>query len=229
MELTSTLPDSAPRKPRRARGRARFANLLDAVDEVLRGRNDTEVSLQEVAAQAGVPLASIYHYFPSNRALLLELANRYMGSFLDLAAQPMNHSALQNWTDICRFHADRSLKFYRDHPVAMRLLLGPESSWPIRRADLAVNSRLGEIHNKTHARHFLIPENSRLSEAFCNAIAISDAIWAVSYARHGQITQELAEEAMRARLAYLRLYIAELTEKRAEPLPMSPIVNDQPD
>jgi len=215
------LAEATPRKPRRARGRARFANLLDAVDEILRDRSDIEISLQDVAARAGVPLASIYHYFPNNRAMLLELANRYLSTFLDLAAQPMKHESLGHWTDICRIHAQRSQKFYRENPVAMRLLLGPETGWPIRRADIAVTSQLGEIHYWTHRRHFKIAEDARLPSVFGNSISITDSILALSYAQYGQITPELAEEAMRARLSYLRLYIAELTEKRSEPLPLS--------
>ena len=65
-----------PREPQRARGRARYEILLDAADAALAERNGSEITLVDAASRAGVPLASVYHYFPSNVALLVGLARR---------------------------------------------------------------------------------------------------------------------------------------------------------
>ena len=64
---TSTL---VPREPQQARGKARYEILLDAAESILAEQNGSEVTLLAAASRASVPLASVYHYFPSNMAML---------------------------------------------------------------------------------------------------------------------------------------------------------------
>ncbi|MAM75732.1 TetR/AcrR family transcriptional regulator [Tistrella mobilis] len=212
--MTSTVADA----PRQRRGRLRFESILDAAESVLQQRGTTEISLPEVAAAAGVPPASLYHYFPNTRVLLFELARRYMEKFEVLAEEEVDHDRLEAWTDLFRIHCDRALDFYRSHPVAMRLLLGPESGWQIRSADLSANRQIGEIQYDRLLRHFMVPDSDELARALPVSMTIGDAIWALSFARDGDVTPEMAAESLRARIAYLRLYIAENTPKRVHPL-----------
>ena len=44
---------------------------------------------------------------------------------------------------------------------------------------------------------------------------MTDSIWSLSYARHGTITDDLAREAQRAAIAYLRGYLPAYAPKRA--------------
>ncbi|WP_424814426.1 TetR/AcrR family transcriptional regulator [Roseococcus sp. YIM B11640] len=203
---------------RQARGRQRMEQILDAADLVIQ-RQGTAFSLQQVAEAAKLPPASLYHYFPTNPSLLMELAKRYLTGFEALARSPIRHNRLTQWSDLCAIHAEMSLRFYHQHPVAMRLFLGPESGWEIRAADLATNERIGHIFYRKLIQHFVIAESEALERALAISVTIGDSIWALSFARHGQIEPEMAQEALRAKLAYLRLYIGEYAEKRAKPLP----------
>lgn len=203
---------------RQARGRQRIEKILDAADTMLRQREDADVTLQAVAAEASLPPASIYHYFPSSQALMLELARRHLGAFERLAAaHAPDHARLRDWTELTRQHCTRALAFYHAHPVAMRLLLGPETGWQIRSVDLATNRRIGRIQYDRLRSHFIVAESTALAEAFPVSMTVGDAIWALSFAQHGEVTPELAEESLRARLAYLRLYVGEHVEKRDRP------------
>jgi AcrR family transcriptional regulator len=200
---------------RQARGRVRIAAILDAADRVVARQASTAVSLQEVAQEAGLPVASVYHYFATPQALLIALAQRYLLALEELAAQPLAHEELTHWADIARFHARQSIAFYNAHPVAMRLLFGPESGGAIRAADQESTLRVGRIYCRKLAQHFAVEPGPALEEAFAIAVTLSDAVWALSFARHGCIEAGMAEEAMRARLAYLRLYVGEFVARRA--------------
>ncbi|WP_206931045.1 TetR/AcrR family transcriptional regulator [Roseococcus thiosulfatophilus] len=203
---------------RQARGRQRAGRILDAADGLIRRDGQVGLSLQQVAEAAGIPPASLYHYFPTPQALLTGLAQRYIAVFETLAAREMDHGGLTSWSDLCARHAETALGFYHEHPVAMRLFLGPESGWEIRHADLAANRRIGGIYYRKLIRHFAVAESAALEQAMVIAVTISDAIWAMSFARTGEVEPAMAREALRARLAYLRLYVGEYVEKRARPL-----------
>ncbi len=202
---------------RQARGRRRIGEILDAADRVVARQASTAVSLPEVAHEAGLPVASVYHYFATPQALVIALAQRYLAALEVLAAQPLAHESLAEWGDIARFHARQSIAFYNAHPVAMRLLFGPESGGAIRAADQESALRVARIYCRKLAQHFMVEAGPALERAFAIAVTISDAVWALSFARHGRIEPEMAEEAMRARLAYLRLHVGELAEKRPVP------------
>lgn len=206
------------RPQRQARGRLRIEKILDAADQVIQRQDGADLSLQDVAQAADLPPASLYHYFSTSQALLVELARRYHAAFEVMAARRIDHDRLTHWSDLCAYHADLSLRFYNEHPVAMRLFLGPESGWEIRAADLATNRRIGSIYYRKLIQHFVVAESPVLEDAFAVSVTIADAIWALSFARSGSVEPDMATEAMRARLAYLRLYVGEFVEKRATPL-----------
>jgi AcrR family transcriptional regulator len=206
---------------RQARGRVRIEVILEAADRVVARKASTAVSLQEVAQEAGLPVASVYHYFATPQALLIALAQRYLLALEELAAQKLVHEGLKHWADIARFHALQAIDFYNAHPVAMRLLFGPESGGAIRAADQESALRVGRIYCRKLAQHFAVEAGPALEQAFAIAVTISDAVWSLSFARHGCIEAGMAEEAMRARLAYLRLYVGELVAKRITPFEAS--------
>lgn len=207
-----------PRQPKRARGLARFERLLDAAELLLGSGSTDALTLASVAAMARVPLASVYHYFPSIVALLSGLARRYFEDFERLMDVRLPHATLRSWTDLCRAHAAAGRRYYETHPAAMRLLLSADCGTQVRLSDRAMNLRFAEAQYRAYCRHFLMPPGKYPVERCAIAITISDSVWSLSYDRHGRITDALAEEALSARLAYLCLYLPARSEKRDEPL-----------
>src|ERR1700722_10492104 len=66
--------------PRQERSRARQRALLDAAEEILGEVGADGLKMREVARRANLPIASVYHYFPSapplNRPLGRAIADR---------------------------------------------------------------------------------------------------------------------------------------------------------
>jgi AcrR family transcriptional regulator len=64
----------APRnKPQQDRSRVRLQTLLDAAEQVVAETGLQGLAMREVARRANLPIASVYHYFPSTAALVRAL------------------------------------------------------------------------------------------------------------------------------------------------------------
>ena len=69
----------APRnKPQQDRSRIRLLALLDAAEEVIAESGLHGLAMREVARRANLPIASVYHYFPSTTALIRALIERQL-------------------------------------------------------------------------------------------------------------------------------------------------------
>jgi len=204
-----------PRKPVRSTGVARYEGLLDALEEVLTAKEPEDVSLRELARAADAPVASVYHFFPTMSAALVALAERHMQKFVDLNAEPFEIDGLESWEDFVVMASERARAYYNAHPLVLKLILGPEQSWSIRDMDLQNNHRLAQFFFEAATHYFDIPTSEALLDRFEIAITMTDSIWALSYARHGTITDDLAREGQRAAISYLRGYLPAYAPKRA--------------
>jgi hypothetical protein len=64
------------------------------------------------------------------------------------------------------------------------------------------------------SRVFVVPPVENLLERFLELLAISNAMWALSFHRHGEITEDMAARARLARVAYARTFMPERLELR---------------
>jgi AcrR family transcriptional regulator len=87
--MTRSFPDldkQLRNVPRQARSRARLRSVLDAADALLTREGAEAFTAARLAAEAGVPVGSVYHYFLDKEAIVEALALRYWSDFEDLVA-----------------------------------------------------------------------------------------------------------------------------------------------
>lgn len=196
-----------PRRPRQKRGVERYEAILDAAHALLAERPMAKVSLYDVARRVGCAPATVYHLFPSTNALFLALAERYARHWEEIVEREEDPRAIETWHDVLRGKFVAARAFYNANPQAMEVYLGLGTTRDIRARDRDLNRQLGAEAAATIRRQFRLPEGEYLDEKFANAIEISDAFWSLSYARHGRITDELAEEALIAVFSYLQNFV----------------------
>ncbi|UUY08875.1 TetR/AcrR family transcriptional regulator [Pseudomonas sp. J452] len=79
--LSSTPPVTRVRRePKQERSQARFEAILAVALELIAARGYEAVSMREIAREVGLPIASLYLYFPTKLAIVQEVWQRYTGS-----------------------------------------------------------------------------------------------------------------------------------------------------
>ena len=73
-------------RPRQARSAARVELLLDVAEEVFEEVGYDTATTNLVAARAGVPVGTLYRWFPDKSALAEALTDRYLDRLVDLYA-----------------------------------------------------------------------------------------------------------------------------------------------
>jgi AcrR family transcriptional regulator len=76
---SATAAGTAPlrRAPSQRRSRERVERLLAAASALIAARGSEAMRMSDVAAGAGVPIGSLYQYFPDKGAIIRTLAERY--------------------------------------------------------------------------------------------------------------------------------------------------------
>ena len=73
--------------PQQERSRARQRALLEAAEEILGEVGADGLKMREIARRANLPIASVYHYFPSAPALIRTLVERMLDELRAILAQ----------------------------------------------------------------------------------------------------------------------------------------------
>ena len=192
-----------PRRPARANGRARYAQLLDAAERLIGRHGTARLGIRNLAREARVPMASVYHFFPRPAAISVALAERYIEGLAAAVERPIRAHETLGWEAIVRVLVDRGVEYYREHPFAQALLLGSEHSWHIRQSDVAGNRRFAVSITALLAGHFPRVDRQELHEAVIVGVTLCDAVLALGVVEEGEITPLHGREAHTAICGYL--------------------------
>src|ERR1700761_2414411 len=77
--MSSHAESAVPRVPKRARGKQRVAELLQAGAAVFAERGYEAATMTETAPRAADPIGSLYQFFPNKEALADTLVQNYVG------------------------------------------------------------------------------------------------------------------------------------------------------
>lgn len=204
------------RKPQRKRGIFRFEHLLDSTEALLAELPDSNISLSLVAEKAGVPLPSIYHFFPNKDSILVALAQRYHAQLSEMARGPLVPSP-KSWQDIIHRRQEAGVAFLNQHPSALRLFMGAGVSAEVRTLDLQGNATLACLRAQEFRHWFDCRGIADLEERLAVSIGMMDGVWAISWSQHRLITDDFLAESIRASVAYLRCYLPEILQPRLDP------------
>ncbi|MDM8009860.1 MAG: TetR/AcrR family transcriptional regulator [Parasphingorhabdus sp.] len=197
------------RRPSQKRSHARFEAILDGAEKLLETLPPSSISIHAIAAEVGISPPSIYHFFPEPQLVFSALAERYLKRFEAsvLYEAPKN---VESWQELQTFQYRAGQKWFNEHPAARQVLLeGPAWSSDIRLQDLESNLVTAGRSIELMTQTFVMPEIPDLHDRLVEIIVINDAIWSLSIHRYGLITDEMEEQARRARIAYSRTFLPE--------------------
>jgi AcrR family transcriptional regulator len=124
--------------PRQRRAIERRRAILDATMALLETHGIEGITTSLIAARAGVPVASIYGYFPNKMAVIAELMREAMAEVDDRLTGLMPARADRNGVEAAIDHSiDTVIAGYRASPARQRLfsaVRGNETLEPVARA-----------------------------------------------------------------------------------------------
>jgi AcrR family transcriptional regulator len=110
--MSSQTDGALARAPKRARGKQRVAQLLEAAAAVFGAKGFEAATMTEIAARAGAPIGSLYQFFPAKEALADTLLQGYVALLAaDLAALEARAARIDSRTLI-----DGLFGLLRGHP-----------------------------------------------------------------------------------------------------------------
>lgn len=183
--------------------------LLDAAQSLLETRDTGDISLADIACQAGIPLPSAYHFFPNKTALFERLAQRFHEE-ISANVESCADDQIIEWQAFISDQLAAGALFQNQRPAMMRLFLGAGVSAEVRRADIQGNQAVAELLTDMLCTRFSINYADFLKTKIAIALAVCDGVWQLSYSKSGTITDEYLTEGISASISYLRRYLPEI-------------------
>lgn len=200
-----------PRKPQRKNGREKFETLLDALDGLLQFRETSEISLSDLSEAAGVPAASVYHFFPNREALFAALMQRHLDT---MAEQHIRNGKGPSWQSRTEGFLNQLQEQLCASESVMKMRFGPAPGWAVRELLLEDRRRLGLLLLDQLDTDFELPNSPQWPERFQVALTIAEGIWSGAYGNFGRVDEFSINEAKRAVVAYLEYFFGELLPLR---------------
>jgi AcrR family transcriptional regulator len=167
--------------PTQARSRERLRRVLDAADEVLAREGADAFTTTRIAEAAGIPVGSVYRYFPDKEAIVEALALSYWSDFEDLVAAAAEADEINPLEDPGSVVIDALAAGFRTHPGFLTLWYGGLRTERVRgvtrptRTAIAISvARILAVHwpdapeagRHTAARMVVLTGDGLLREAF---------------------------------------------------------------
>jgi AcrR family transcriptional regulator len=179
--LPSDLDGRLRHVPTQARSRERLRRVLDAADEVLAAEGAGAFTTTRIAEVAGIPVGSVYHYFPDKSAIVEALAVHYWHGFADLVTAAADADERAPLADPAGAVLDALAAGFRARPGFRALWYGGlrservrDVTRPTREAIAGAIERILAVHwpatavadRMTAARMVVIAGDGLLREAF---------------------------------------------------------------
>lgn len=206
-----------PRKPVRANGVERYESLLDAMERLLEFSEPDQISLADIAAEAGASTASAYHFFPTMAAAHAGFVERIAERCARMLEAEDDASTFATWSELVVDRATRARLYYNAQKAGRKIVFGPTQSSSVHYTEMRMIRVFARDLLNLICQNFEIDEKPHLQQVFEIALHIHDAVWSMSVAEHQTITDEMAREAQRALIAYLRGYLPEFAPRRSSP------------
>jgi len=143
---TSSKRTSVRKIPTQARAKERFERILDAARSLIEENGSEHLKMSDVAAGAGVPIGSVYQYFPDKSAVIITLAERIMELVHDGLTTAMDEvNSLEEAEDALNSTLMAYYQLFLAEPVARDIWFGIQADKTLNTLDIEDSRANGEI------------------------------------------------------------------------------------
>lgn len=181
--------------------------ILDAAETLLAEEGYAAATLKAIGEQAGIPTASLYHYFADRGQVDAELVRRHAHALDERLAAALNHPRVRALGDSIDAVIDPLLAYFREHPGFVQLWFAGRNS-TLRELALAFDESWAE-----RLWHFLIERNLIRADTpqFVVRVVfeVGDRLFDVAFQRSPTGDDTTIDEARRLLTAYLGTYASQ--------------------
>ena len=170
------------RRPSQDRSRDRVERILDATAALLGDTPVDKITTAAIAEEAGVPIGSVYQYFPNKLAVLAELARRVMEQVdTKTASLIAGDFGVLPWDQAIDRAIDATMQGYAEQPGYLQLLLSIRPTPEFRLITDESNARVAALLALHPALQAVIPAD-RIELVTRAAIHAANSLqdWALS-------------------------------------------------
>ncbi|TXC95070.1 TetR/AcrR family transcriptional regulator [Streptomyces sp. ISID311] len=197
---------SLRRAPVQQRSAQRLARILDACAHVLEESGYDNLSTRSVAVRAGVPIGSVYRFFPNKRAMAEALARRNLNAYADRITARLTTPAhaSSEWRRAMDVVIDEYLAMKRTVPGFALVEFTVPAPRAARRANYEVADRLLALFAGPLG---LDTADERLRTAFLVGVETADALLQLAFRTDPEGDSAIVAETKLLLRAYLARYL----------------------
>jgi len=204
-ESSSKSAGRTRRKPTQARSLERVNRILDVAEQMFVDKGYAATTTKAIAAQAKVPIGSLYQFFPDKEAILQALAEGYSDElfsyFQSLDTPEMAQISLADYVDRM---TDGVEQFFFQHPGYYAVFMEVQARMP--EVDDADDARLIQtIATLLPKRNPPLNAQDYQAIAFVMVKAMGNLMW-ISLGQAPDFRQRLVKETKLLTLNYLQSY-----------------------
>ena len=203
------------RRPSQERSRDRVERILDATAALLVHTPADKITTAAIAEEAGVPIGSVYQYFPNKLAVLAELARRVMEEVdLKTASLITEDFGVLPWDQAIDRAVDATMEGYAGQPGYLQLLLSIRPTPEFRVITDESNERMAAILAVHPALRAVIAAD-RIELVTRAAVQAANSLqdWALS-SDDPEMTNRIITEMKTLLKGYLAVYMDESSPYR---------------
>ncbi|MGA1835149.1 TetR family transcriptional regulator [Rhizobium wenxiniae] len=166
------------RSPKQQRGRDRVEVILAVALKLIARDGVDAVTMKEIAALSGGPIASIYQYFPNKSAIIAALHNAYLSRIKTLLNEGVGKASKVTTSEDALALYERTFDLYHqyitEHPHTLHLMNAVQADKVLSTRDItAVRAQAASLFERMN---HLVTEDRRQSFSdtlfiFCHAAA----------------------------------------------------------
>jgi AcrR family transcriptional regulator len=208
---TITAADLEPRRlPSQDRSRKRVDAILDALAELLVERGFDAINTHHVAERAGVPVGTLYQFFPNKYALVTALSRRYIDRYGEILQDniSLHDAAISDEHLLDRYTEAVARVMFQDQALASvwAVTLATPELRPVQDAGLKMGHSLLMSLLKSRLGHL---DESKLETIATTIYRASYAMLYTACQNPDEDKEAALEELKRLQNAYLKSYMTD--------------------
>ncbi|MGW0699019.1 TetR/AcrR family transcriptional regulator [Streptomyces sp. NPDC002867] len=185
--------------------------ILDAAEALLGEQGYEAATLKAIGERAGIPIASVYHYFADRHQVDAELMQRHVHELDERVDAALDHSPLRTLRDGADAIIDPLLAYFREHPSCVELWFAGRHEKLVEQVQAFDESKAGLLWRLLIERNLLPADTPQLVLQL--AFEAGGRLFDVAFRRSPTGDDTTIDEARRLVTAYLETYASHSPER----------------